>query len=281
MSAKCKKRLVFNQKGGVGKTTITCNLAASLAVMGHKVLVIDLDSQANSTRYLLGNIDQREDQTIAAFFEATLKLKLFNQGLASYIQSTSFPNLSIIPSDTRLTDLQTKLENRYKILKLASSLNDLLKAKSFDFVFIDTSPTLNFYTMSALVAVDSVLVPFDCDVFSAQALEQVIDVVSEVKEDHNPNLTIEGVVINQYQANSKLPTLAIDTIRDNLGVTVLEPFLSSSVVIKESHALNTPMAYLKSSHKVSREFFELAAKLAGPVRPLGKRKSSESEASRP
>lgn len=274
MSQKCKKALVFNQKGGVGKTTITCNLAASLALLNKKVLVIDLDSQANSTRYLLGNIDTHYEQTIAAFFEASLKLKLFSQGLASYIQATPFPNLSIIPSDPKLTEIQTKLENRYKIMKLASSLTELLKTKTFDFVFIDTSPSVNFYTMSALAAVDSVLVPFDCDVFSAQALEQVMDLISEVKEDHNPALMLEGVIINQFIASSKLPAKAVETVRQNLSVKILEPYLSSSVIIKESHALNTPLPFLKPNHKVSQEFLALARQFS-PVQGKSVAKKKE------
>lgn len=256
------KRAVFNQKGGVGKTSITCNLAAQFAIMGRRVLVMDLDPQANSSQYLLGEGYNSVEHSVADFFSELLSFKIFKGALKSAVHETGIGGLFVIPSSKELSELQQKLENRYKIMKLAQALESLVKEERFDDVFIDTPPSLNFFSMSALIAADSVLIPFDCDAFSVKAIHQVMNIVDEVKEDHNPRLQVEGIVINQFQSQAKLPQESIKSL-DQSGFRVLTPYLSHSVAMKESHEKNMPLVFMKAHHKLSLQYQELARNLLG------------------
>jgi chromosome partitioning protein len=256
--SKCVRRVVFNQKGGVGKTSITCNLAAAFAAAGLKTLVVDLDAQGNTSHYLLceGAVGGK---TVTDFFESTLNtLKIFDQPIGDCLYRSDFNNLWVIPADSRLAEIQPKLEARYKIFKLAQALDDLVEKHKFDAVFIDTPPALNFYSMSALMASDRVLVPFDCDAFSAAAVQNVSDIVQEVAMDHRPDLRIEGIVINHYQAQANHHKAAIVAISQH-GIPLLKPYLSPSVVMRESHAARVPLVFYKPAHKLSAEFNQLAA----------------------
>lgn len=254
------KRAVFNQKGGVGKTSITCNLAAAFAKTGRKVLVVDLDSQANTTQYLLGRAAGEVTKTIASFFESTLSFKLFGDSLKEACYRTAASDLWVVPAERLLSELQPKLEGRYKIFKLRDAIDGLVTDLGFDDVFFDTPPALNFYSMSALMAADRVLIPFDCDAFSAEALLQVMNVIEEVASDHQPNLKAEGVVINHFQAQAKLPQETINSLIGK-GYTVLRPYLSSSIVMRESHAAHAPLVNFRPKHKLTEEFAQLAAGL--------------------
>ena len=171
------RRVVFNQKGGVGKSTITCNLAAISARDGRRTLVVDLDPQGNSTQYLLGAQADQLDSTLADFFDQTLNFRLHPKDTADFIVGTRFPGLDLLPSHRQLEELQAKLESRYKIYKLRDALAEL--ADRYDCVYIDTPPALNFFTRSALIAADACLIPFDCDEFSRRALYALIDSVDE------------------------------------------------------------------------------------------------------
>jgi chromosome partitioning protein len=144
------QHVVFNQKGGVGKSTITCNLAAISAWQGMRTLVIDLDSQGNSTRYLLGSDMPDEMPNVAEFFEQSLKFTIRDKSASEYIVHTQWEGLDVIPSSPLLDELHGKLESRHKIYKLRDALE--LLAEDYDQIYIDTPPALNFYTRSALIA---------------------------------------------------------------------------------------------------------------------------------
>jgi chromosome partitioning protein len=253
------KRVVFNQKGGVGKSTITSNLAAVSAKSGLKTLVVDLDPQGNTTQYLLGKAGQELDVSIADFFDQTLNFKLRSKKTEELIYSTSYENLYVLPSHPSLDDMQSKLESRYKVFKLRDAINDL---KSYDQVFFDTPPSLNFYSRSALIAADSCLIPFDCDDFSRRALYTLMENLEEIRGDHNPNLKLEGIIVNQFQARAGLPQKLVTEMTEE-GLPLLEPYLSSSVKIKESHELSKPMIYLDPAHKLSQQFQGLFETLQG------------------
>jgi chromosome partitioning protein len=251
-------RVVFNRKGGVGKSTITCNLAAVAAANGKKVLVVDLDPQANTTSYL-GHSGKDNVVGIAEFMESTISRNYREFTSEDYIRPTAFPGLSLISASYSLLDLEAKLEAKHKIYKLRDFLNNL--HEPFDEIYIDTPPALNFFTLSALIAADRCILPYDCDVFARDAMIDLMDELEEVVEDHNSDLIVEGVVVNQFQARAKLPQLAIEELR-KAKFKVLEPFITSSVKIKESHAENTPLAFLDPKHKVSQQFADLYTTLA-------------------
>lgn len=255
------RRVVFNQKGGVGKSTIACNLAAISAAEGAKTLVIDLDVQGNSTHYLLGGKVADQDATIALFFKETLSLNPFAKGQVTEINTlileTPFPNLSVLPSHPELEPLQSRLEARHKIYKLREALDAL---SGYDRIYIDTPPVLNFYSRSALIAAERCLIPFDCDAFSREALYTLMAALAEVKTDHNPDLSIEGVVVNQFQNRARLPQQLVDELVKE-GHPVLKTHIRPSVKVRESHSLSKPLIYSEPNHKITEEFRALHKEL--------------------
>lgn len=253
------RRVVFNQKGGVGKSTITCNLAAISAQQGRRTLVVDLDPQGNSTQYLLGCGGETLDATLADFFDQTLNFKLNPKRTEQFIVASPFEGLDVMPSHPALEDLQGKLESRYKIYKLRDALDEL--SRHYDVVYIDTPPALNFFTRSALIAANGCLIPFDCDEFSRRALYSLLENVQEIRADHNRDLAVEGIVVNQFQARAGLPQKVVQELIDE-GLPVLTPYLSASVKIKESHEQSRPMIHLDPKHKLAQEFVALHDTLA-------------------
>ena len=157
-----------------------------------------------------------------------------------------------------LGDLQGKLESRYKIFKLREALDEL--EDDFDAVFIDTPPALNFYTRSALIATQRCLIPFDCDDFSRRALYSLLDNVQEIKADHNRNLEVEGIVVNQFQPRASLPQKLVQELIAE-GLPLFKTYLSSSIRIRESHEQAKPMIHLDPKHKLTQEFVALHAEL--------------------
>jgi chromosome partitioning protein len=260
------RRVVFNQKGGVGKSTITCNLAAIAAQQGQRTLLVDLDAQGNSSRYLLGAGTDDEAPGSAEFFESTLKFSMRAPNMAEFIVGTPWECLHLMRAGPALDELHSKLESRYKIYKLRDALVEL--STSYDQIWIDTPPALNFYTRSALIAAQGCLIPFDCDDFSRRALYGLL-AVSEIQADHNADLEVEGIVVNQFQPRASLPQRTVQELVDE-GLPVLQPYLSASVKIKESHERSRPMVHLDPKHKLTLEFAALYDTL-NPPKTRGRR----------
>jgi len=256
------KRVVFNQKGGVGKTSITCNLAAIDAHSGYRTLVIDLDVQGNSTHYLVGEIDAEafpaEAQGVAGLFKQTVGSRRMRQNPDSFVWETPWERLYLMPSSPVLAQLEKELESRYKIYKLRDALQKL--ADEYDRIYIDTPPNFNFYSKSALIAADAVLVPFDCDSFARQSLYALMENIAELQEDHNPDLAVEGIVINQFSAQARLPGELVAELEEE-GYPVLSTYLGASVKMRESHHQHRPLIDLAPSHKLTRQYLALHAEL--------------------
>lgn len=262
------RRVVFNQKGGVGKSTIAVNLAAIAAARGKRTLLLDLDAQGNASRYLLGAEWQNVESSGADFFKEMLSFTFEPKGLPGCTHTTPFENLSILPSSPELGELQVRLESRYKTVKLAKALDGL--KDQYDEIIIDTPPALNFYSMSALIAADTCLIPFDCDDFSREALYKLMYDIGEIRDDHNDKLRVGGIVVNQFQPRAKLPRQLVQELIDE-GLPLLEPYLSSSVIIRESHQRGLPMIHLDKRHKLSGEFealYETLSQDAGTTNQL-------------
>lgn len=249
--------VVFNQKGGVGKSTITCNLAAIGASQGLRTLVIDLDPQGNSSSYLLGTHTATRPN-VADFFEQTLSYSFKTEAADSFVVPTPFPGLDLMASSPALNELQVKLESRQKIYKLREALVQL--GETYDRIYIDTAPALNFYTRAALIGASGCLIPFDCDSFSRQALYGLMDNVQEIRADHNPDLTVKGIVVNQFQPRANLPQRMVAELIAE-GLPVLQPYLPSSVKIRESHEACQPMVHLDPQHKITQALVTLHERL--------------------
>jgi chromosome partitioning protein len=187
-------------------------------------------------------------------FENTLSYSLRTVAPSEFIVATPHENLDLMHSSPALGELQGKLESRHKIYKLREALQQL--ANDYDRIYIDTPPALNFYTRSALIAARACLIPFDCDDFSRKALYTLLENVQEIQADHNPQLVVEGIVVNQFQPRANLPQRLVDELIAE-GLPVLQPYLPSSVKIRESHEQSLPMIYLDPGHKLTQALVAL------------------------
>ncbi len=254
------RRVIFNQKGGVGKSSIACNLAAISAARGKRTLVVDLDPQGNSTHYLTGQSAREFKDTVADLLEQTVSFTVFNRPPDDFVHATPFDNLFVMPASPELEFLERKLEAKHKIYKLRDALKKL--EGEFDAIYIDTAPSLNFYARSALVAAQRCLVPFDCDDFSRQALYNILNEIREIQEDHNEELMVEGIIANQFQSRATLPRQLLKELMEE-GLPVIPVRLSSSVKMKESHQQRQPLIHLAPGHPLSRQFQDLFRVLEG------------------
>ncbi|QXH48955.1 ParA family protein [Pseudomonas xanthosomatis] len=203
-------------------------------------------------RHLTGFTGEAIPSGIADFFRQTLAPNpATGKKHRVAITETRYANLHLITASPDLADLQGKLQSKFKINKLRKLLVEL--SADYERIYIDTPPALNFYTFSALVAAERLLIPYDCDSFSRQALHAVMAEVQELRQDHNAALQVEGVVVNQFAGRTALHQTLVEQLRGE-GLPV---YLSSSIKMRESHEAAVPLVHLAPKHRLAQEFVEL------------------------
>lgn len=246
---------IANQKGGVGKTTTTINLAAALAEKGEKVLVIDLDPQGNASTGLGIALDDREF--------TTYELLLEDVDLKQVILKTNTENLFIVPATVDLSSADLELlSNEKRSFLLHDALRQTqMDAFGFSYILIDCPPSLNLLTVNAMIGAHSVLVPLQSEFFALEGLSQLMLTIREVRQSGNKDLRIEGVVLTMYDRRNNLSQQVEQDARENLGDLVFKTIVPRNVRVSESPSFAMPVLAYDSQSKGAKAYRELAAEL--------------------
>jgi len=240
---------IANQKGGVGKTTLAINLAACLAMMDYKILVVDADPQANATSGSGITKDQIEYTSYDCFI---------NEIPASRaVVSSQVPNLYILPSEINLVGAELEVVSRFRREYIMKEFLEEVR-KDYDFIFIDCQPSLGIITVNALTAADSVLIPVQSEIFALEGLGKLKNTVSLVKKQLNPGLTIEGIILTMYDKRLRLANLVIREVRDNVKDRVFETILHRNSRISEAPSMHQPVILYDAGSKGTINFINLA-----------------------
>lgn len=246
---------VANQKGGVGKTTTTINLAAALVELGHRVLVVDLDPQGNASTGLGIEMEDREF--------TTYELLLEDIDLGKVILDTDIDNLMIVPATVDLSSADIELiSNEKRSFLLHDALRQMqMDTYALDYILIDCPPSLNLLTVNAMIASHSILVPLQSEFFALEGLSQLMLTIREVRQTGNPNLRIEGVVLTMYDARNNLSQQVEQDARDNLGDLVFKTRIPRNVRVSESPSFAMPVLSYDSTSKGAVAYRDLAKEL--------------------
>ncbi len=254
---------IANQKGGVGKTTSSINLAASLAAMEFKVLLVDTDPQANTSNGV--GIDSRElDKTV---YEVLVN-KLPAQ---ECILETQMPNLSLLPSHINLVGAEIEMVNEeQREMVLKSALAEV--KEDYDFVIIDCPPSLGLLTLNALSAANAVLIPVQCEYYALEGLGQLLNTISIVRYHLNPDLDIEGVLLTMFDARLRLSNQVVEEVRKHFDEKVFKTLINRNVRLSEAPSHGKPVILYDAISTGAKNYLDLAGEIVERNKKLFKRR---------
>lgn len=245
-----KSIAIFNQKGGVGKTTTNINLAACLAMKGKKVLILDIDPQGNTTSGM-GIKKKGIDNTM---YEVLIEE---DNDPRKAIRETSVEGLKIIPASVKLAGAEielVELEGREKRLKRAL---DAIK-DDFDYIFIDCPPSLGLLTINSLTAVDSVLIPIQCEFYALEGVSQLMSTIDLVKQSFNQDLEIQGVILSMFDGRTNLSIQVIDEVKKYFRDKVYATVIPRNVRLAEAPSYGLPITEYDPSSKGAQAYIQFA-----------------------
>ena len=240
---------IANQKGGVGKTTTSVNLASALAVLEKKVLLIDADPQANATSGLGINVDEKK--------AGTYELLEHTASVEDTIAKTSVPHLDLIPSHIDLVAIEIELvDKNQREFMLKKALEKVIV--NYDFVIIDCAPSLGLITLNALTAANSVIIPIQCEYFALEGLGKLLNTIKSVQKIHNKDLDIEGLLLTMYDARLRLSNQVVEEVKKHFSTMVFKTIIQRNIRLSEAPSYGENIIQYDATSKGAKNYLSLA-----------------------